>query len=96
MKKRSSSSEPLLNSVQNRLTWLVSAMPAKAPRAFSCSICVLDSLLQHMENSSMEIKVFPLRFSTVSWAAASPNPWTEISGGSKPPSVMVNLVASLW
>ena len=58
----------------NRFTWLVSAIPAKAPRAFSCSIWVLDSLLQHMENSSTEMKVLPLRFSTVSWAAASPSP----------------------
>ena len=33
-------------------------------------------------NSSMETKVLPLRFSTVSSAAASPRPWTEVNGGS--------------
>ncbi len=59
---------------QNSVIWLVSAMPAKAPRAFSCSMWVLESLLQHRANSSMEMNSFPFRFSTVSWAAASPRP----------------------
>ena len=72
----------------------MSAMPANAPRARSCSMCVLESLLQHMENSSTEMNSLPLRFSTVSSAAASPSPWTEMNGGRRPPSVTVNFVAS--
>ena len=36
---------------QNSVSWLVSAIPAKAPSAFSCSIWVLESLLQQVENS---------------------------------------------
>ena len=77
----------------NRVIWLVSAMPAKAPRAFSCSMWVLDSLLQQVENSSTEMKVLPFRFSTVSWAAVSPRPRTEMKGGSRPLSVILKAVA---
>ena len=62
------------NRDQNSVSWLVSAMPAKAPSALSCSMWVLESLLQHRANSSMETNSFPLRFSTVSMAAASPRP----------------------
>ena len=79
---------------QNSVSWLVSAIPAKAPSAFSCSIWVLDSLLQHMANSSTETNSFPSRFYTVSMAAASPRPWTVVKGGSRPFSVTLNLVAS--
>ena len=55
---------------------------------------VLESLLQHRENSSTEMNVLPFRFSTVSMAAVSPRPWTAVSGGSSPFSVTLNFVAS--
>ena len=69
-------------------------MPAKEPSAFSCSMWVLESLLQQVENSSTEMKRFPLRFSTVSRAADSPSPRTEMKGGSRPFSVILKAVAS--
>ena len=77
---------------QNSVIWLVSAIPAKAPSAFSCSIWVLDSLLQHMANSSMEMNSFPFRFSPVSMAAASPKPCTVTKGGSSPFSALLQPV----
>ena len=69
-------------------------MPANAPRAFSCSMWVLLSLLQVVANSSTEMKVFPSRFSTVSSAAVSPSPRTVIKGGSRPFLVILKWVAS--
>ena len=35
-------------------------MPAKEPSAFSCSIWVLESLLQQVENSSTEMNALSL------------------------------------
>lgn len=59
---------------QNSVTRLDCAILLNAPSALSCAMCVLESLLQVMVNSSMEIKSFPTHFSTVSCAAASPRP----------------------
>ena len=54
----------------------------------------VESLLQQRENSSMEMNSFPCRFSTVSMAAVSPSPRTEVKGGSRPFSVTLKRVAS--
>ena len=66
---------------QNSVIWLVSAIPAKAPSAFSCSIWVLDTLGQAADTSSMEINCFPLRCSAREMAAVSPRPATDTKGG---------------
>ncbi len=66
---------------QNKVSWLVSGIPSRAPINFSCSIWVLDTLGQALENSSMEMNSRPCRASTMAMAADSPKPGQAVKGG---------------